>query len=88
MDVKTTFLNGVMKEETYIEHPEFFDTFDRESQVCILKKKLYILKHSPQAWYTRIENYLTSLGFTKSEAAVNLYHILVEGKLHWKIRRA
>lgn len=33
------------------------------------------------AWYTKIDSYLTGLGFTKSEADVNLYHILVESKL-------
>lgn len=35
----------------------------------------------PRAWYTQIENYLLRLGSTKSEAYVNLYHILVDGKL-------
>eukprot|EP00253_Pinus_taeda_P030487 PITA_30487 len=29
----------------------------------------------------RIDNYFTGLGFTKSEADANLYHILVKGKL-------
>eukprot|EP00253_Pinus_taeda_P007820 PITA_07820 len=33
-----------------------------------------------RAWYTRIDNYFTGLGFTKSEADANLYHIMVEGK--------
>jgi len=28
-----------------------------------------------------IDNYFTRLGFTKSEVDVNIYHILVEGKL-------
>ena len=27
MDVKTTFLNGVIKEEVYREKPEVFETF-------------------------------------------------------------
>jgi hypothetical protein len=81
MDVKTTFLNGVIEEEVYIEQPEGFETFDRESHVCRLKRALYGLKQAPRAWYTRIDNYLTRLGFTKSEADANLYHIVVEGKL-------
>eukprot|EP00253_Pinus_taeda_P033318 PITA_33318 len=39
------------------------------------------LKQAPRAWYTRIDNYFTGLGFTKSEADANLYHIAVKGKL-------
>eukprot|EP00253_Pinus_taeda_P028378 PITA_28378 len=81
MDVKTTFLNGIIKEEVYIEQPKGFETFDRESHVCRLKRVLYGLKQAPYAWYTRINSYFTELGFTKSEADVNLYHIVVEGKL-------
>jgi len=41
---------------------------------------LYGLKQAPCAWYTRIDSYFTRLGFTKSEADANLYHIMVEGK--------
>eukprot|EP00253_Pinus_taeda_P006304 PITA_06304 len=80
MDVKTAFLNGNIEEEVYIEQPEGFETFDRESHVCRLKRALYELKQAPRAWYTRIDNYFTRLGFTKSEADANLYHIMVEGK--------
>ena len=75
MDVKTTFLNGFIEEEVYIEKTKCFETFDRESHVCRLKKALYSLKQAPRALYTRINVYLTGLGFTKSEANKNLYHI-------------
>ena len=49
--------------------------------MCQLKGALYGLKKSPHAWYTRIDNYFTGLGFTKSEVDENLNQIVVEGKL-------
>ena len=81
MDVNTTFLNGVIEEEVYIEKPEGFEIFDSESHVCRLKRAMYGLKYAPRAWYTQIDNYFTRLGFTKSEADVNLYQIVVDGKI-------
>eukprot|EP00253_Pinus_taeda_P027206 PITA_27206 len=83
-DVKIAFLNGKIKEEVYIEQPEGFETFDREAHVCRLKRALYGLKQAPRAWYTKIDNYFTGLGFTKSEADANLYHIMVEGMEVWQ----
>ena len=80
LDVNTAFLNGVIEEEVYIEQPEGFEIFSSESHVCRLKRVLYGLKQAPCAWYTRIDSYFTSLGFTKSEVDPDLYQIVVEGK--------
>eukprot|EP00253_Pinus_taeda_P017133 PITA_17133 len=77
MDVKTTFLNGVIEEEVYIEQPEGFEVFSSESHVCRLKRAMYGLKQE-RAWYTRIDSYFTRLGFSKSEVDPNLYQIVVE----------
>jgi hypothetical protein len=77
MDVKTTFLNGIIEEEVYIEQPQGFEVNGKESHVCRLKKALYGLKQAPRAWYSRIDGYLQSMGFTKSEADPNLYYIFV-----------
>ena len=44
MDVKTAFLNGVVEEEVYVEQPLDFETHDKETHVCKLKKVLYSLK--------------------------------------------
>jgi hypothetical protein len=73
MDVKTNFLNGVIKEEVYIEKPQGFEVEDRKSHVCRLKKALYGLKKAPRAWHGHINSFLTSLNFTKSKADSNLY---------------
>eukprot|EP00253_Pinus_taeda_P002889 PITA_02889 len=84
MDVKTTFLNGNIEEEVYIEQLEGFKTFNHESHVCRLKRALYEMKQAPCAWYTKIDSYFTGLGFTKSEVDVSLYHIMVEGEFKMK----
>jgi hypothetical protein len=73
MDVKTTFLNGVIEEEVYIEQPQGFEVEYRKSHVCRLKKALYRLKQALRSWYVHINSFLTILGFTKSKADSNLY---------------
>ena len=59
MDVKTTFLNGVIEKEVYIEQPQGFEVEDRKSHVCKLKKALYGLKQAPRA-LPRVKHILTS----------------------------
>lgn len=44
IDVKTTFLDGVIQEEVQIEHPEGFELHGSESHLCRPKKTLYGLK--------------------------------------------
>ena len=83
MDVKTTFLNGVVEEEVYVEQPLDFETHDKESHVCRLKKALYGLKQAPRTWYDRIDSFLSSLGFTKSKVDSNLYYKVEDG--NWVI---
>ena len=79
MDVKTTFLNGVVEEEVYVKQPLGFETHDQETHVCKLKKDLYGLKEAPRTWYGRIDSFLMSLGFTKSKADPNLYSKVEDG---------
>ena len=50
MNVKTTFLNGVVEEEVYVEQPLEFETHDRKTHVCKLNKALYRLKRAPRTW--------------------------------------
>ena len=78
MDVKTNFLNGVVEKEVYVEKPLGFETHDRETHVCKLKKSIYGLKQEPKTWYGIIESFLSSLGFTKSKADSNLYYKVEE----------
>ena len=47
MDVNTSFLNGEVEEEFYVEKPEGFVTHGKESHVCKLKKSMYGFKQAP-----------------------------------------
>ena len=65
----------------YVEQPLGFETHDRETHVCKLKKSLCGLKQAPRTWYRRINSFLSRLGFTKSKANSNLYYKVKEGNL-------
>ncbi|GKD83047.1 retrovirus-related pol polyprotein from transposon TNT 1-94, partial [Tanacetum coccineum] len=58
MDVKTTFLNGELKEEVYVSQPEGFVDLDHLTHVYRLKKALYGLKQAPRAWYDTLSWFL------------------------------
>ncbi|GJU52339.1 retrovirus-related pol polyprotein from transposon TNT 1-94 [Tanacetum coccineum] len=60
MDVKTAFLNGLLKEEVYVAPPEGFVDPDHPEKVYLLRKALYELKQAPRAWYDELSNFLMS----------------------------
>nr|GEV57141.1 retrovirus-related Pol polyprotein from transposon TNT 1-94 [Tanacetum cinerariifolium] len=49
MDVKTTFLNGPLKEEVYVAQLDGFVDLDHPKKVYHLRKALYGLKQAPRA---------------------------------------
>eukprot|EP00253_Pinus_taeda_P016301 PITA_16301 len=73
MDVKSAFLNGVLKEEVYVEQPPGYEVDGEEHKVCKLKKALYGLKQAPRTWYNRIDAYLIENGFDKCDGEPTLY---------------
>ena len=73
MDVKSTFLNGILEEEVYIEQPEGFANKNNKNMVCRLHKALYGLKQAPRAWYERLHTYLVKIGFERTNDKNNLY---------------
>ncbi|GKF03071.1 retrovirus-related pol polyprotein from transposon TNT 1-94, partial [Tanacetum coccineum] len=65
MDIKTTFLNGPLKEEVYINQPDISVDTHYPNKVCPLKKALYGLKQALRAWYDELSKFLVSKGFSK-----------------------
>ncbi|GKB13287.1 retrovirus-related pol polyprotein from transposon TNT 1-94 [Tanacetum coccineum] len=49
MDVKTMFLNGILREDIYISQPDEFVNSKNPNQVYKIKKALYSLKQAPRA---------------------------------------
>jgi len=72
MDVKTTFLNGKIEHEDFVEQPYGFIFHNKGTHVCKIRKALYGLKKAPRVWYDRIDGFLKSLGFMKCDADANL----------------
>ncbi|GJR52030.1 retrovirus-related pol polyprotein from transposon TNT 1-94 [Tanacetum coccineum] len=75
MDVKTAFLNGLLKEEVYVAQPDRFVDPDHPKKVYRLRKALYGLKQAPRAWYDELLNFLISKGFTKGTIYPTLFTI-------------
>ncbi|GJS26042.1 retrovirus-related pol polyprotein from transposon TNT 1-94 [Tanacetum coccineum] len=65
MDVKTTFLNGILREEVYVSQPDGFVDKDNPNHMYKLKKALYRLKQAPRAWYDLLSKFLLSQEFSK-----------------------
>ncbi|GJS87988.1 retrovirus-related pol polyprotein from transposon TNT 1-94 [Tanacetum coccineum] len=57
MDVKTAFLNGILREEVYVSQPDGFVDQDNPNHVYKLKKALYGLKQAPRAWYDLLSKF-------------------------------
>nr|GFB82133.1 retrovirus-related Pol polyprotein from transposon TNT 1-94 [Tanacetum cinerariifolium] len=65
MDVYTTFLNGILKEEVYVGQSLGFVSKQYPDHVYALDKALYGLKQAPRAWYDVLSQFLIDSGFQK-----------------------
>ncbi|GJW00042.1 retrovirus-related pol polyprotein from transposon TNT 1-94 [Tanacetum coccineum] len=65
MNVKTTFLNGELREVVYVSQPEGFVDPDNPTHMYRLKKALYGLKQALWAWYDMLSSFLLSQKFSK-----------------------
>lgn len=65
MDVKSAFLNGMVKDEVYVKQPKGFDYSHFPNHVIWLRKYLYILKQASLVWYKCLATFLLNNGFPK-----------------------
>ncbi|GJV48487.1 retrovirus-related pol polyprotein from transposon TNT 1-94 [Tanacetum coccineum] len=73
IDVKTAFLNGIMREEVYVSQPDGFMDKDNPNQVYKLKKALYGLKQAPRAWFDLLLKFILSQKFSKGTMDPTLF---------------
>lgn len=84
LDVKTAFLNGTLSENIYIYPPKGVNC--EAGRVYKLKRSLYGLKQSSRCWNEKINNFLLSLGFKRSENDFCLYVLdCKQGKVYFLI---
>ena len=81
MDVKTAFLNGLLKEDVYVAQPKGFIDPHFPDHVLYLKKTLYGLKQAPKAWYDQLTQYLVAYGFTRGKTDQTLFIKRENGEL-------
>nr|GEZ15349.1 retrovirus-related Pol polyprotein from transposon TNT 1-94 [Tanacetum cinerariifolium] len=77
IDVKTTFLNEILKEEVYVGQPSGFVSKQYPDHVYALDKVLYGLKQAPRAWYDVLSQFLINSDFQKDQ-----YPSFKEKKVH------
>ena len=73
MDVKTTFLNGIIEEEVYTEQPRGFEVSGKESHICFAVNTLSQFMVEP-----RQEHWLATkhvLGYLRSTMEYGLRYI-------------
>ncbi|CAL2241227.1 unnamed protein product [Prunus armeniaca] len=79
MDVKTSFLNGDLDEEIYMEQPEGFIVKGQEHKVCMLVKSLYGLKQAPKQWHEKFDKVILEYDFKINEHDKCVYYKECDG---------
>ena len=68
MDIKSTYLNGSINKDIYMQQPKGYEEKGREGKITKLKKGLYGLKQAGQEWYAMLHDFLIQLGFYRTHA--------------------
>jgi len=73
MDVKTTFLNGDLEEDVYMDQSVGFTKERKEHMVCKLKRSIYGLKQASRQWYLKFNDIIVSFGFRENTVDQCIY---------------
>jgi len=73
INVKTTFLNGELEKEIYMEQLDGFVVNGQENKVCKLIKSLYGLKQVPKQWHEKFDKVMLSNEFKINEVDKCVY---------------
>ena len=73
MDVKCTFLKGLIKEEVYVEQPSRFESSIYPHHVFKHNKALYGLKQARRTWYEKLSYFSTENGFIRGKVDTTLF---------------
>jgi hypothetical protein len=66
MDVKSTFLNGDLKENVYMAQPKGFIMEGKDRMGCRVKKSIYGLKQASRQWYLKFDKTIRNFGFKEN----------------------
>lgn len=73
LDIKNTFLHGVLNAVVYMKQPPGFIDKQFPNHVCLLHKSIYGLRQSPRTWFDDFSKALLELGFKRSRADTSMF---------------
>ena len=74
MDIKTTFLNGFIKEELYMMQREGFVDPKGANKVCKLRRSIYGLVQASQSWNIRFDKLIKAYSFIQTSGEACIYN--------------
>ena len=73
MDVKTTLLNGFIKEELYMMQPEGFVNPKGAKKLCKLQRSIYGLVQASQSWNILFDELIKAYSFIQTCGEACIY---------------
>ena len=73
MDVKTTYLNGILKEELYMMQPEGFVDPKGANKMCKLQRYIYGLVQASRSWNIRFDQLIKAYCFIQTCGEAYIY---------------